>query len=161
MARLVDALKIIEHEFPIEQLGADVHVPNVEIQLVEDHISLMREAIVRAVRSVAYIPGGETVNIPSARLPEIKVPEIRQREIRVPKTWWDAFKRANFDILLRWFPVRYHVIQPAMVLQEARVLQKRQTIGGKNYQARAYLPDLRLPEKWGTKAIRWQELVDG
>ena len=73
------------------------------------------------VRKIATV-GGDTVTVP---------------EIRVPDGLWQAFKERHFDVLLRWFPVRY------------RVLQRQQTC-----KAMELLPNVDLPADYRIGAIK-------
>jgi hypothetical protein len=113
---------------------------------------LAEETIIELQRRVAYIPGPDTISLPATSVPEIRAPLVELPSVTVPATWWDHFKSSNFDILLRWFPVRYKIVQQPRTIG-GEVLQEAATIGGKDYQARMYLPDVIIPKS--EKVYRW------
>lgn len=123
-----------EHQLAIQTINAELaeifvqtRIPRIELERREDVMGFQRDVIIRMARKIAHIPGKERVTIPRIEVPEIKV----------PATWWDSFKETHFDVLLRWFPVRYRV------LQFKHVMQYEQT-----YEARWYLPNLEIPERY-------------
>lgn len=135
---LNDTVQLSTTQVYFDQLTAQLRITNAELHLIREG-DYMEDLVIRVVRKLAYIPGDE----------KITVPRIVQQGLSVPATWWDAFKERHFDVLLRWFPVRH------IVLQEAKVLQYGQT-----YEARQYMPDFPLPEKYAgpVEILRMQPL---
>lgn len=121
-----------------EQLASQYKIDNMEFLRMQDPVTMLESIIVRMTKRLAYIPGEETIT----------VPKITQKAIWAPATWWDAFKERHFDVLLRWFPVNYRL------LQDSRVLQYEQT-----YEPRQYLPDLVLPKGHTSEIYRFQPLT--
>lgn len=120
-----DVIQMQRFDAKIEQLATECLIPRSQLFLSVNPWKDMDNVVLRLVRRLAYMPGEE----------RLVIPRIEQHRIVVPASWWDAFKEQHFDLLLRWFPVRY------TVLQEQRVLQYEQA-----YEARQYLPNLELPD---------------
>lgn len=76
----------IEQTLDLETIAAGIPVaPGMRLHLRE---SFFTEEIVAILeREVATLPG--------------------RPELRIPAGWWQAWKEANLDVLLRFFPVRY------------------------------------------------------
>lgn len=124
-----DRAKVVieERTALLETLTADCHISNMELLAFKEPNEFLEGIVIRLKKKIAFIPGGDLLSI---------------EEIKVPETWWDHFKESHFDFLLRWFPVKYSVIQDPT-----------------EFQAREYLLDLEVPEGLGESVVRWQELV--
>lgn len=149
-------MRTIERSAQIEQMVAQARIPNT-LLVTQQADSLINETIVRLVREVAYVPGPRSVNIPAMTVPEIKIDAVKSPGYKVPATWWDGFKELHFDVLKRWFPVRYSYIG-GETLRDAQVLQERHVVGGKIFEARMYIPDLQLPGGTRMREYRWHEI---
>lgn len=95
---------------------------HIRLEMAETGDDFIRDTLsLQMVRKIASV-GGESVTVP---------------EIRVPDGWWQTFKDRHFGVLLRWFPVRY------------RVLQYEQT-----WKAVELLPNVDLPPDYRIGAIK-------
>lgn len=135
-----------------------IRIPNLELLWMQDPAEFTGDLIVQLSRKVAYIPGPTSIDIPKMHVPQIAVRRIEVPQITVPATWWDHFKLYHFDVLLRWFPVRWTTLQERTVLQEGEILQKEHEVGG-HFEARDYLPDVVIPDR-GRHEYRWYSLSD-